>query len=833
MYPKYGTFMPACKSLKIVKKKIRILLKILAGLLILLLLAGVGLWFYFKSSFLDFEDDYADETVINEISLDGFTFRDLNGNGKLDIYEDDRQTLQERVSDLLAQMTVKEKIHLLKGSGISSAMGRIEPGKGIPGAVGTIVPTPRLGIPTIYLSDGPAGLRIEPIREGEDRTYYCTAFPIGTLLASTWNTELVRNVGDAMGNEAREYGIDVILGPGANIHRHPFCGRNFEYYSEDPILTGYIGAAMINGIEANGVGASVKHFVANNQETNRNFNDALISERALREIYLKGFEIIVRESQPWTIMSSYNKVNGTFTSESAELLTDILRKEWGFEGLVMSDWFGGRDAVAMIKAGNDLLEPGTKKQWDALLEAHEEGRISEEEIDVAIRRILELIIKSGKLKETEFTNDPNLTAHAEITRESASEGMVLLKNDGALPLKNRQNIALLGVTSFDFIAGGTGSGDVNEAYTVSLEQGLRNTGVNGEGFGGSQYTIAPLAREAYDVHKKANAEGFVKPEGLNAMFEPYNPPELVYSFRQMEKIAAESDVAVITIGRNSGEGGDRQEKDDFLLKKEERDMLELANKVFHKAGKPVIVVLNIGGVIETSSWKNLADAILLAWQGGQEGGNSVADILSGKINPSGKLPVTFPVKVSDHASHAHFPLEGKPMGMTDLIFPPGEKKDSDKVPNEDYTRYEEGIYVGYRHFDKKGLEVSYPFGYGLSYTSFGLDSLAYRLENSSLVVEFQVRNSGETPGKEVVQLYMGKTDSGTDRPVRELKAFTKTKVLAPGEMTEILLTVPIAELCYWDEKTSRWNLEEGTYEIQVGASSRDIVLRGEIEIQNP
>lgn len=808
-------------------------MKILGVVLAVLLLAGIGGWLYLRSTFLNFEDDYEEETQIEEITLNGYTFRDLNGNGELDVYEDERRSTEERISDLLAQMTLEEKIHLLKGSGISSAVGRVEPGKGIPGAVGTIVPTPRLGIPTIYLSDGPAGLRIEPTREGEDRTYYCTAFPIGTLLASTWNTELVREVGNTMGTEAKEYGIDVILGPGANIHRHPFCGRNFEYYSEDPVLTGYIGAAMVNGIESNGVGTSVKHYVANNQETNRNFNDAVISERALREIYLKGFEIIVKESQPWTIMSSYNKVNGTYVAESRELLTDVLRDDWGFQGLVMSDWFGGSDAVAMIKAGNDLLEPGTKKQWNALLEGQENGTLTEEYIDTSVRRILELIFKSGKLKGSSYTNDPDLTAHAEIARNSAAEGMVLLKNNGVLPLRSMSNIALLGVTSYDFIAGGTGSGDVNEAYTVSLEEGLRNTGSNREeGFSNSSFRITPIAKEAFESHKKNHPKEFVKPEGINAMFEPYDPPELTYTEEQMERIAAESDAAVVTIGRNSGEGGDRVEKDDFLLSREEREMLELATKVFHQAGKPVIAVLNIGGVIETASWKALPDAILLAWQGGQEGGNSVADILSGKVNPSGKLPMTFPIRVSDHASHANFPLDGKPMSLTDMIFSSGKKEGEEKVRNEDFTLYEEGIYIGYRHFDKKGLDVSYPFGYGLSYTSFGLDSLAYHMEDQILQVDLRVKNTGEFSGKEVVQLYLGKPGSEVDRPLKELKAFTKTKMLTPGEITEISLRVPLTDLCYWDEKRSGWKLEEGTYLIQIGTSSKDLPLIEEFEL-NP
>ena len=329
-------------------KVLKFILKSLGILVLLIILSGIAGGWYLNSTFLSFEEDNTETIPFQEINANGFTFLDRNGNGKLDPYEDDRLTTEERVEDLLNQMTLEEKIHILKGSGIASAMGMGN--TAVSGAVGTIVPTPRLGIPTLYLSDGPAGLRISPTREGEDQTYYCTAFPIGSLLSSTWNTELVQEIGTAMGTEAREYGIDVILGPGANIHRHPLCGRNFEYYSEDPIVTGNIGAAMINGIESQGVGTSVKHFVANNQETDRTINDALVSDRALREIYLKGFEIIVKKSQPWTIMSSYNKINGTYVAEKKDLLTDVLRGEWGYQGLVMTDWFWGNDAAAMISA---------------------------------------------------------------------------------------------------------------------------------------------------------------------------------------------------------------------------------------------------------------------------------------------------------------------------------------------------------------------------------------------------------------------------------------------------------------------------------------------------
>ena len=727
----------------------------ITGIIVLLLgLIVLGGWMYLKSKLFDFEGDYTETTKIESMTVSGYTFLDRNANGKLDVYEDSRKPTNDRVADLLSQMTLDEKIHVLKGAGIGSAVGMGDSETGIPGAAGVIVPTPRLGIPTIYLSDGPAGLRIEPTREGDTDTYYATAFPIATLLASTWNTDLVEAVGNAMGEEALAYGVDVILGPGANIQRHPFNGRNFEYFSEDPLLTGAMGAAIVNGIERNGVGTSVKHFVANNQETNRNNNNVIVSERALREIYLKGFEIIVKKSQPWSIMTSYNKVNGIYTSEDKRLLTDILRDDWGFEGLVMTDWFGGYDTPAQIRAGNDLIEPGTKFQWDALKEAHEKGALTTDQIDTAVGRILKLVLESRKMENYQFYNNPDLAAHATITKESAAEGMVLLKNENTLPVNQGAKVALIGVNSYEFIAGGTGSGDVNEAYTVSLEEGLQN----------EDFIVSPQAAALFQSHKNANADSFVKPEGMDAMFTPYNPPQIKYTEEEMNTLATTADVAIVTIGRNSGEGGDRVEKDDFLLTDEEQKMLQQTVDAFHDNGKKVIVVLNIGGVIETNSWKQLPDAILLAWQGGQEGGNSVASILSGTVNPSGRLPMTFPVNVSDHGSHKNFPLDGSSLGAFDFFQSGKEVPEAEQQRNVDNTNYEEGIYVGYRHFDKRNIPVSYPFGHGLSYSQFEFEGLELSVENDTILIATAIKNVGTTIGKEVVQVYVSKPNTSIDRP---------------------------------------------------------------------
>ncbi|MEO0570584.1 MAG: glycoside hydrolase family 3 C-terminal domain-containing protein [Bacteroidota bacterium] len=485
---------------------------------------------------------------------------------------------------------------------------------------------------------------------------------------------------------------------------------------------------------------------------------------------------------------------------------------------------GGKNAPAQIAAGNDLLEPGTKRQWKALTEAAENGTLSEADIDRAASRILTLIFKSKKMQDYDYQENPDLEKHAEITRNSAAEGMVLLKNEGVLPLVDVKNVALLGVTSYGFIAGGTGSGDVNEAYSVSLEEGLQNAG----------FEINKAGKEIFEAHKAANEEGFKKLEGIEAAFNPIIPPEITYSSEQLDDIISSSDVGILTLGRNAGEGGDRVEKDDFLLSETEQKMITAITDGFHSAGKKVVVVLNIGGVIETASWKNQPDAIVLAWQGGQEGGNSVADILKGKVNPSGKLPMTFPIHLNDHASNANFPKNPKMMTMmgmlTGLVFPPEARVGEERVRDEDYTHYDEGIYVGYRHFDRSNMAVSYPFGFGMSYAEFEYGEMEVVAENDTINIALTVKNIGEMPGKEVIQMYTEKVNSTIDRPVQELKAFAKTRLLQPEAVDSISIQIPVKELRYWDEESNGWTLEKGGYQIKAGASSRDIRRTQEIAL---
>ena len=718
------------------------------------------------------------------------------------------------IDKVLKAMTLEEKVHFVIGTGMAGmddegAAATVGATKNIvPGAAGTTYPIERLGIPAIVLADGPAGLRIDPTREGDDNTYYCTHFPIGTLLASTWNQELVESVGKAMGEEVHEYGADVYLAPALNIHRHPLNGRNFEYYSEDPVVAGKTAAAYVRGVQSNDVGTSIKHFAYNNQETNRTGNNAIISPRAQREIYLKGFEIAVKEADPWTIMSSYNKINGTYTSQSRDLITTVLRDEWGFKGLVMTDWLGGDNGAEQIAAGNDMLQPGTALQFEQIMAAIKDGSLTEAELDVCVRRCLELVARSPKVKGYAYSNKPDLTAHAAVTRQSALEGMVLLENNGTLPLKDVKNVAVFGCTSFDFIAGGTGSGNVNRAYTVSLLDGLKNAGFN----------VDESKKDVYLKHIADEADAYkasIAGDQFAAFYPTPRPSELIPSAAELFASVKANDIAIITFGRNSGEFFDRTSAD-FALSDAELKLLNAVCLAFHAANKPVVVVLNIGGVIETASWKHLPDAILLAWQAGQEGGNSVTDILTGKQSPSGKLPMTFPVNLMDAGSSANFPIDN-----TDEVYFTNRREDVGKK-DVDVTRYEEGIYVGYRWFDKKDLKVSYPFGYGLSYTTFEYSDPTVANDGTKITAKVTVKNTGSVAGKEAVQLYVSAPAGTLDKPVKELKAYAKTKELAPGETQELTLTFPTSELASFDEAASAWKVDAGTYTFQFGASSRDI-----------
>jgi beta-glucosidase len=712
------------------------------------------------------------------------------------------------VGDVVRAMTLEEKIDLLVGQGMfvpgmalpGASTQPTEAQKRVTGAAGTTVAIPRLGIPALVVCDGPSG--IHAFNGGKSRLYYATAWPTGTLLASSWDTALVYKVGRALGAEAKEYGIDVLLGPGMNIHRNPLGARNFEYYSEDPVITGMMAAAMINGVQSNGVGTSPKHFFANNQETNRNTVNTIISERAMREIYLKGWQIAVKRSNPWTIMSSYNLVNGPYTSENFDLLTTILRKEWGFSGFVMTDWFGGKNAVEQIRAGNNLLMPGTPFQKKALLDAVKNGQLDEKILDKNVTEMLNIILLSPIFKGYKFSDNPPLAGNAKIARDAAAESMVLLKNEGkTLPIAPGTAVALFGNNSQELIAGGTGSGDVNKMYTVPLSDGMFRAG----------YSLNTDLYRAYTQYLEVENTKRPKKTGIEAMMSPTVPiPEMNVSDEVIQKSASQSAIAVIAIGRNAGEGADRKTADDYYFSEKEKLLIRKVSEAFHAQNKKVVVVLNIGGVVDVMQWRDAADAILLAWQPGLEGGNAIADVISGKVDPSGKLATTFPAKYEDDITAKNFP--GREIPGTEKPGMFGQKVvDAELI-------YEEGVYVGYRYYNSFGVQPAYPFGHGLSYTSFSFGNvkLSAPQMTDQLQVSVTVTNTGAVAGKEVAQLYVSAPAAKMDKPTAELKGFAKTRLLQPGESQELSFSLSPTDLASFSTASSSWIAEAGDYTVKFG-----------------
>ena len=735
------------------------------------------------------------------------------------------QLRADNIDEVLKAMTLEEKAQLLVGGGNDSftgsgaMLGHQE--KLVAGAAGTTVGIPRLGIPETCVADGPAGVHIDPTRKNTTETFYATGFPVGTCLASTWNTELVRQVGEAMGNETLEYGVDVILGPGMNLHRNPLCGRNFEYYSEDPVVTGLIGAAIVEGIQSQGVGVSAKHFAVNSQESDRTKVDERVSQRALRELYLRGFEMMVRQSKPWTLMSSYNIINGVYAQGNKDMLTDILRWEWGFDGIVMTDWIGERKALPVeqeVSAGNDLMMPGYPTQVEHIIDAVKAGRLSMEDVDRNVRNMLEYIVKTPRFHGYKYSNKPDLKAHAAVTRQSATEGMVLLKNTGALPIRDLKTVALFGVNSYDFFSGGLGSGAVNVPYVVDMVQGLKNVGVS----------TTPLLTEIYQNYVKYAKAKLKADKNPMMWFLDQGQPkldEIEITDRCVAHEVKEADAAIITIGRQAGEGMDRQIDGEFNLTNLEKDMIFRVSDQFHAQGKPVIVIINSGSVMETASWRDRADAILVAWQPGMEGGNSVADVLTGKANPSGHLTMTWPIAAADHPSTKNFPRE------YDMYTYKSMQDWGSAVPLVDYVNHEEDIYVGYRYFDTFERTVAYPFGFGLSYTTFKFGQPKVKLQNNVVNIEVTVTNTGSVSGKEVAQVYVQAPKGTIEKPTKELKAFAKTRELQPGESQTLKMQVAVRNLASFDEAHSQWIAEAGKYVFHIGNNvsntdcAADIVLK--------
>ena len=729
------------------------------------------------------------------------------------------QLRQDNIDEILKAMTLQEKVTLLVGGARAQVVNGVTSGVAAqgPGAAGNTRPIERLGIPGTVLADGPAGLRISPTREGASQTFYCTGFPVGTLLASSWDLDLVEAVTKAMGQEVHEYGVDVLLAPGMNIHRNPLCGRNFEYFSEDPLLSGKMASAYVKGIQSNDVGVSVKHYAVNNQETNRNEDNARVSERALREIYLKNFEIAVKEAKPWTVMSSYNQLNGEYTQQKKDLLTTILRDEWGYNGIVMTDWGSKAGTVKSAWAGNDLMEPGNQTEIDRIVAGVQDGSLSIEDVDRNVRHMLEYIVKTPSFKKYKYSNKPDLSGHAQVARKAAGEAMVLLRNEGALPLAPGGKVALYGITSLNFVAGGTGSGDVNKAYVVNMKEGLENAGFT------TDKALMDFYQKTIDLDAATRA--LTATGGRNWFMGSPKLAEVAIPASAIATQARNNDVAVIVIGRNAGEGADRKMIDDFDLTNIERELIRDVSLAFHENGKKVIVVLNIGGVIETNSWKNSVDAILLPWSPGQEGANAVADVLTGKVNPSGRLPMTFPVNFMDHPSSANFPYNynrnAQPQGGMGFGGPQ-QPQQRQLQKDVDYTNYEEGIYVGYRYFCTAGKEVSYPFGYGLSYTTFAYGKPVVKAVADGFEASVTVTNTGSVAGKEVVELYVSAPAGGLEKPACELKGFAKTRELKPGESQTVTIKVSNYELASFNEAASAWEAAAGSYKLAFGSSVADV-----------
>ena len=725
------------------------------------------------------------------------------------------------IDDVVNAMTIEEKCHLVLGCGM-----HFNDEAKFPGTAGSTYAVPRLGIPATYCADSQQGLRMNANRDWDHHDYYPTDFVASMTLASTWDREAAFKVGKGIGNEVREFGLDWILSPAMNLIRNPLCGRNHEYYSEDPYLSGTIAAGYVRGVQSEGTAACPKHFIANNQETNRNSNISQVSQRALREIYLKAFEIMVKESDPWTIMTSYNKLNGPYALQNRDLLTTIVRDEWGWKGMYVSDWNAGDDAVAAMKAGNDMLQPGQDKQYQAILDAAKSGKLSMDILNANVKRILEYIVKTHNFKGYQYGNEPNLKAHAQIVREVGADGIVLLKNNGILPLTGKR-VALFGCTSYDWISGGSGFGGTSVGhYTVSLIEGMRSAG----------YEVYKPLISIYKQHI-ASEEKRLFPNGRPpfSITPPARAEEKAFTAEETNDAIDGSDVAIISLGRKSGEAADRSEAD-FYLKEGESQLIKTVSEAYHAKGKKVIVLLDICSPIDVASWQDQIDALVCTWQGGQESGFSVADVLSGKVNPSGKLPMTFQIKYGDAYADKNFPanVDDKTLGA---MFMWGY--DKDKAPEErnpeaniDYTNYEEDIYVGYRYFDSFGKDVAYPFGFGLSYTTFSYDNMNVSEAGGVYTVKVDVKNTGSRAGRNVVELFVAAPNSKKlNKPEKELRNYAKTKNLKPGETETITMQVKTEDLASFNEKASAWKTDAGDYTFMICSSANDIEAKATAKVK--
>lgn len=694
-------------------------------------------------------------------------------------------------------MSAEEKALLVVG--FNSACEGYTPG--LAGTAGATHPFPKYGIPSVVMMDGPVGVRLED--------YHTTCFPTGLLVAASWDRDVAFRIGHGIGEETLDMGADIILAPGMNLLRNPLNGRNFEYFSEDPVLSGSMAAAYINGVQETGAGTSAKHFAANNQETNRLDGDSRMDTRILRELYTRGFEICLRESAPWTVMASYNLLNGIYTQESYGLLTQILRKDFGYKGLVVTDWTGKRNTPLQLHAGCDLFMGGARNQTEHILASLKDGSLSMKDLDRAATKVLELVVKSAAFqKNREPSLKPDLEAHAAVARETAAEGMVLLKNDGTLPLAPAKT-ALFGVYSYDLIPGGNGAAFVNCPHVIQINEALKEAG----------FSLDSGLESLYKGYISFADADLALNHKINVHVGKPQKSELEITRELIEESVGKADAAVITLGRISGEARDRVLGKDFLLQENEVNLLENVCEVFHAAGKKVVVVLNVCGVVETASWSYLPDAILCAWLPGEEGGNAIADVLTGKVNPSGRLPMTFPLDYFDIDGAEDFPYNFISSKANESVVHP-ERRGLDPK-NLSYTNYIEGVYVGYRHFLTRDVDEAYPFGHGLSYTSFDYSAPSVKQKGDRIFASVKVTNTGRVAGKEAVGIYVhAPLGNFFDKPERELKAFGKTRLLQPGESQVVEFSFPVKDLASFSAVYSRWETAKGTYTVYFGADCR-------------
>jgi len=709
-------------------------------------------------------------------------------------YKNPNLPVEQRVQDLLSRMTLQEKVAMLSGADWMQS-----------------VPNERLGIPSIKMADGPIGIRSwdgpssETKKAEGEKKVATTSFPAGVAMAATWDTELVRGEGQAIGQEMKALGRDMILGPTVNINRTPLWGRNFEGYGEDPYLTSRLAVAYIKGVQSEGVIATVKHFAANNQEFERHRIDALVGERALQEIYFPAFKAAVQEAGVWSVMSAYNKLNGVYCAEDSALLRDVLQKQWGFKGFVVSDWGSTYSTAATVNAGMDLEMPGgdAMKNWikepaqqkvgngagwlvpEKVLPEISVGKISTSTIDENVGRILRIIFVSGQFDEPHTAiGEIDTPAQRSLARKAAAESIVLLKNAGdLLPLdaSKIQSLAVIGPNAAVARTGGGGSSLVVPKYSVTPLQGIQ-------------------ARAGQRVQIRYAPGALMEGEDPGKNNEKDTPEARAQLRNEAVKAAANADAAIIVVGRSS-----KLESEDFDIKSldlpaGQDDLIDAVAKV----NRHTIVVINAGGPVIMSNWIAQVPAIVDMWYGGQEGGNAIADVLFGEVNPSGKLPVSFVKEWNDSPAYGHYPGENL------------------------RVEYAEGIYVGYRYFDKKKVEPLFPFGYGLSYTKFDYSALKISPEEASpgepVKVSLQVRNIGSRAGAEVVELYVHDGHSSVDRPVQELKAFDRVS-LAPGESKDVQFTLDRSALAFYSTAKKDWLVEPGRFDVLVGSSSRDIRMK--------